>query len=64
LSLRGADVPRHGDLVDKRLVGLHVEQDSGTAAMLGEDHGTLGLLDLLEHSRRVGAELGDRANVF
>ena len=50
--------------LDQPLVFGDVEQNGGAPAVLGEDDGTVGGLDLLHEGSRVGAEFGERADVF
>jgi len=60
LRLGRAHVTDQGNFVDERLVDIDVEQDGGTATVLREDDGTLGLLHLLDTEVRTFCRIGTR----
>jgi len=63
LGLGGAHVAEQLEFVDESLVGLHVEQDGGSAPVLRQEDGRAGLADLLDDLRGVGAELCDGLDI-
>lgn len=64
LPLRKVDIAQQFEFLDQSFVLCNVNHDRCTATPLGEYQGTFGLPDLSQESRRVCAELGQRADVF
>jgi hypothetical protein len=51
-------------LAKEILIYQDVEKDGGASAVLGQDHGPLGVADLLEECRGVRPEFSDRADIL
>jgi hypothetical protein len=52
------------ELVQQVLVRLDIEQDGRTAAMLGENDGTAGLMELIQEGGCIRPEFCHRANIL
>jgi hypothetical protein len=64
LLLSLVNISKKLELFDQFLVRRHVHENGCASAVLGEKHGAPPALDLPHDACNVGAELGERANVF
>jgi hypothetical protein len=60
----GTNVTQEFNLLQEFFIALHVEENSRTPSMLGQDHGSFGIPHVPDNLRNVGTKLGKRSNVF
>jgi hypothetical protein len=63
-SFRRPDVVQKLGSINQRIVFGGIDQDGGTLAVLSENDGPLGALNLADYRGQVGPEIGQGADVF